>query len=410
MPTPRRRRRSALSRVVMWTFITVAVLGIAGAAAGLYARGEYTAPGPLAQNQVFVVSSGQSAASIGLALEKSGVVSNGRLFALLAQLTGQRNRLKAGEYEFPRSASMRQVMTMIASGKVITYKISIPEGFTSEMAVARVNANDILDGPPAIVPAEGTILPDTYVFRRGMTRQKLVEDMQAAQRTLLDQLWAKRSPVQGIDTPEQAVTLASIVEKETSVAEERPVIASVFINRLAQGMRLQSDPTIIYGIVGGRGKLDRALTRSDIETSTPYNTYRINGLPPGPIANPGRAALEAVLNPSSTEYFYFVADGSGGHAFAATLEEHNRNVRKWREISGNAAAAAVADSPQEAAASVSETDPQTSIVPVPDPATEASPKPAVTAPAGPDKPPPEPGTIIVVDGRQAVIPRLRPAR
>jgi UPF0755 protein len=185
-------------------------------------------------------------------------------------------------------------------------------------------------------------MPDTYLFKRGMTRRQLVEDMQAAQIKLLDEIWAARKSGLAIRSKEDAVILASIVEKETGVTSERPLIASVFLNRLAKGMRLQSDPTIIYGIVGGKGKLDRPLTAADITTPTPYNTYTMNGLPPGPIANPGRAALEAVVNPPETPYLYFVADGTGGHAFAATLEEHNRNVAKWRDIEGNAANAAAA--------------------------------------------------------------------
>lgn len=455
VPGPRRSkpRASAISRVLLWTFLLFVFAGAALLAAGFYAYGEYTAPGPLADNKVLVVAPGQSASEIGAALEKSGIVSNGRLFAVMAQATGQRTRLKAGEYNFPAEASMQTVMGLIATGRAITYKISIPEGFTSEMAVARINANEVLTGPPAIVPPEGTILPDTYVFRRGMTRQKLLENMQAAQQKLLEELWAGRLPVPGIDTREQAVTLASIVEKETSLAEERPLIAAVFINRLNKGMRLQSDPTIIYGIAGGKGRLDRPLTRADIETGTPYNTYRINGLPPGPIANPGRAALEAVLNPTATEYLYFVADGTGGHAFASTLEEHNSNVRKWREIAGNAAAAAAAENngsapAAEAAAPAAGAEtaaplpgategplaavtesmdvPATSeepadapakpaVVPAPKPADAPAPKPE-TAPAKKSNAPAaaivdlKPGTIVVVEGRKVVIPRLRPAR
>jgi UPF0755 protein len=438
-PRQRKRRGSAFSRVLLWTFLLGLFAGFAALAGVFYLHSEYTAPGPLAENKVFVVEQGQSASEIGTALERGGIISNGRIFATMAQLTGQRTRLKAGEYEMPGAASMQQVMALIASGKAITYKISIPEGFTSEMAVGRVNANEVLTGPPVMAPPEGSILPDTYVFRRGMTRQKLVEDMQTAQTKLLDELWARRVPVPAIATKEQAVTLASIVEKETAVPEERPVIASVFINRLNKGMRLQSDPTIIYGIVGGRGRLDRALTRTDIETTTAYNTYRINGLPPGPIANPGRAAIEAVLNPTPTEHLYFVADGTGGHAFATTLEEHNRNVRKWRQIAGNAAAAAAAEAeggspetetespaaeaPAPAAPSAAEgplaavtesVETDTSAPAVPATAAPASPAPpkaqSTAAAEKPTKPELAPGTIVMVEGRQAVIPRLRPAR
>ena len=447
-------------RVLGWTFLLLFAGLVAVAAFGFYAYSEYSAPGPLAEGKVFMVEPGQSVTQIGEALQQNGIVSNGRIFALLAQLTGQRARLKAGEYAFPKAATMRDVMALVASGKAVTYKISIPEGFTSQMAVDRVNANEVLAGEPAIVPPEGSILPDTYVFRRGMTRQKLVQDMQAAQVKLLAELWAARKPVPVIETPEQAVTLASIVEKETAKADERPVIASVFINRLEKGMRLQSDPTIIYGIAGGKGRLDRPLSKADILAETPYNTYRIKGLPPGPIANPGRAALEAVLNPEDTDKLYFVADGTGGHAFAATLEEHNRNVKNWRQIAGNAAAAAAADdgpdaapvpaapAPAEAAAPSESPVPPAAqaplaeAVPEPEAPATASPEagvPAVEAPPAAPEPQPapapavpkpqvkppqvkaaqqaapptpgvalKPGTVVMVDGRATVIPRLRP--
>jgi len=190
----------------------------------------------------------------------------------------------------------------------------------------------VLTGEVTTVPVEGAIMPETYVFRRGLTRQKMLNDMQAAQNKILDEAWKGRAPSDVLKTKEQAVILASIVEKETAIPEERPLVASVFLNRLKQGVRLQSDPTIIYGLVGGKGKLNRGLTKDDLASDTAYNTYKIDGLPPGPISNPGRASLVAVLNPPDTGYLYFVADGSGGHAFAKTLEEHNANVAKWRAI------------------------------------------------------------------------------
>lgn len=413
VPGPRRRERraSAVSRVLLWTVLLGICAGLAALVAGFFAYSAFTAAGPLAERKVVVVEQGLSAAEIGTALEQGGVISNGRVFAAMAQLTGQRTQLKAGEYDVPAAASMQQVMSMIASGRAITYKITIPEGFTSEMAVARVNASEVLTGAPATPPPEGAILPDTYVFQRGMTRQKLVEDMQAAQTRLLEELWASRVPVPAIATKEQAVTLASIVEKETAVPEERPVIASVFMNRLSKGMRLQSDPTIIYGITGGKGRLDRALTRKDIDTPTEYNTYRIDGLPPGPIANPGRAALEAVLNPTPTKHLYFVADGTGGHAFAATLAEHNRNVRKWRKIEGNAAAAAAAEEAGETDAAAADTEGPLAAVTETMEAQEAEATPAQPAkPAEAANADLAPGTIVMVEGRPAVIPRLRPAR
>lgn len=362
-------------------FILFAVAATLAGAGAFYAYQEYSLPGPLKAAKVHDVGKGLGVPEIAAGLQDAGIISDARVFSLMAYVTGTRTRLKAGEYEFPAEASMRDVMALIASGKSITYKLSIPEGWTSEMAVARVNANEILEGPPAAVPPEGSIMPDTYVFRRGMTRQKLVEDMQAMQAALLDELWEKRAPLLPIATKEEAVILASIVEKETGVPEERPLIASVFMNRLRKNMRLQSDPTIIYGIVGGKGRLDRKLTRADIETPTPYNTYRINGLPPGPIANPGRAALEAVLNPQPTDYLYFVADGSGGHAFARTLEEHNANVRRWRQIAGNAAAAAAAEIGPE------QGETGTAIPPPAEPPPPVAPLPAQTVPATPPAPP-----------------------
>ena len=464
VPGPRlgKQRRSAVSRVLLWTFLILLGGVIVAGAIGFYAYAEYSAPGPLAEDKVFVVDPGQSVTEIGAVLQQNGIIGNGRVFALMAELTGQRGRLKAGEYAFAKGATMAEVLALIASGKAVAYKISIPEGFTSQMAVDRVNANEVLTGDPAAVPPEGSILPDTYVFHRGMTRQKLVQDMQTAQTKLLDELWDTRKPVPVIATKEDAVTLASIVEKETAQADERPVIASVFINRLEKGMRLQSDPTIIYGIAGGKGRLERSLTRTDIETTTPYNTSRIKGLPPGPIANPGRAALEAVLNPEDTDKLYFVADGTGGHAFAATLEEHNRNVKAWRQIAGNAAAAAAVDdgdAPAPAAdaaqpsadatqPSAAAQAPLADVAPAPDvPTAPAAPTPDAAppastaetpaaapaepadAPAAPVAPKPQvkppqpvaakpttpvvpvvlkPGTVFTVNGHATVIPRLRP--
>lgn len=410
VPEPKlpKKRRSAASRVIASLFLLAILATVAAGAAGFYAYQEYTLPGPLADAKIIEIGKGKSTPEIAAQLEDEGIISDARVFSTMAYVTGNRSRLKAGEYEFARDMPMRDVLALIASGKSITYKISIPEGWTSDMAVSRVLANEVLTGEVTSPPPEGSIMPDTYVFKRGMTRQKLLDDMQAAQVKLLEEIWATRSPSLTLRTKEEAVILASIVEKETGVAEERPVIASVFLNRLQKGMRLQSDPTIIYGITGGKGKLDRPLTRTDIRTPTPYNTYTIDGLPPGPIANPGRAALEAVTQPPSTEYLYFVADGSGGHAFATTLEDHNRNVADWRKKSRDTASAAAedtagsetppaADAPaatapaeaSEPAAAESDAQalpdidaPPPGPAETPDPATtEAPPVPAGTAPA-----------------------------
>jgi UPF0755 protein len=445
VPEPRRakRRPSAISRVFTWLFVLFIVVGAGVGAAAFYGYQEYTLPGPLAADKVFIVDKGLSTPEVASALQDAGIITDAGVFSAMAYVTGTRTRLKAGEYAFKAQSSMRDVMALIASGKSLTYKLSVPEGWTSEMAAARINTNEILEGPPVAPPPEGAIMPDTYVFERGMTRQKLLENMRAAQTALVDELWEKRSPVLTIASKEEAVVLASIVEKETGVAEERPRIASVFMNRLKKGMRLQSDPTIIYGIVGGKGKLDRALTRSDIQADTPYNTYRIKGLPPGPIANPGRAALEAVINPLSTDDLYFVADGSGGHAFAKTLDEHNLNVKKWRQIAGEAAAAAeeaaaeaategaagdAAPAPAEPAAPAeASSEPPPPAAPPPEvvnapeappapaaPPPESPPAPAATAPAEPEtpaaSPPPKPGSVIRVGGKLVAIPKPNPRR
>lgn len=283
-------------------------------------------------------------------------------------------------------------------------------------------------------------MPDTYVFRRGMTRQKLIEDMKAAQTRLIDELWEKRAADLPIKTKEEAITLASIVEKETGVAAERPMVASIFINRLKQGMRLQSDPTIIYGIAGGKGKLDRALTKDDLASDTPYNTYKIAGLPPGPIASPGRAAIEAVLNPPDTGYLYFVANGTGGHAFAKTLAEHNANVAKWRAIEGGQAAVVTTEAPTEVvidgmptpatpkpAVPPAAPNQSASAVPQPDSATSAQEPALPAAPAAPAPPAAatptpaadqgvaaatvlQPGTVVKVADRLVPIPRQKPKK
>jgi UPF0755 protein len=246
---------------------------------------------------------------------------------------------------------MRQVLDTLVEGKSIQYRLTFPEGWTSQQIVERLAANPELDGPVPEVPAEGSLLPDTYSFGSKDTRQDIVQRMQVAHQKFLAKVWEERDPDIMVKTPEEAVILASIVEKETGVAEERPRIASVFHNRLRKGMRLQSDPTIIYGIFGGSGMRDHPITQEELEAENPYNTYKINGLPPTPIGNPGRAAIEAVLKPAKTKDVYFVASGNGGHIFSETLAEHNRNVAKWRKIereirarqSAEAAAAAAAE-------------------------------------------------------------------
>jgi UPF0755 protein len=220
----------------------------------------------------------------------------------------------------------------MVEGKVVAHQISIPEGLTSQQIVARLSQDDVLTGDVKAVPPEGSILPDTYNYTRGITREQLVERMEQAQARLVHEVWDRRSPDLPLKSPDQLVVLASLVEKETGKAEERTRVAAVFVNRLKQKMKLQSDPTIIYGLVGGKGTLGRPIMKSEITQPTPYNTYLIDGLPPGPIANPGRASLEAAANPARTRELYFVADGTGGHAFAETYEQHQKNVARFRLI------------------------------------------------------------------------------
>ena len=266
-------------------------------------------------------------------LQREGVIDNNRwafigaVFALKA-----RSELKPGEYAFQKNASLRDVIGTIVEGKVVQHAVTIPEGLTSEQIVSRLTDNDIFAGSVREIPREGTLLPETYKFPRGTTRDQVIQRMQQAQKRVLAEIWERRNPDVPIKSPEQLVVLASIVEKETGKADERSRVAAVFVNRLRQKIKLQSDPTIIYGLVGGKGTLGRPIKRSEIEQPSPYNTYVIDGLPPGPIANPGRASLEAAANPARTRDLFFVADGTGGHAFTETYDQHQKNVAKLRSM------------------------------------------------------------------------------
>lgn len=331
----RRRSDQARSSIVVFGHVVlmVALLSVIAGTLGLhYGTRVFDAPGPLTQEKAVVVARGSGTTDIADKLEREGVITSAVFFTTASKILGKAGELKAGEYIFPPRVPMREVMRLLVEGKGIQHAVTIPEGYTSQMIVDKLRADPVLVGDVIVIPREGTLLPDTYVFERGATRQQILSRMEAAQKKILDEIWKRRSAKVPLKSPAELVTLASIVEKETGKADERPRVASVFINRLAKNMRLQSDPTIIYGMVGGVGRLDRPLTRADIDTPTPYNTYTINGLPPGPIANPGRAAMEAVANPSQTKDIYFVADGTGGHAFAETLEQHNRNVARWRQL------------------------------------------------------------------------------
>jgi len=288
-------------------------------------------PGPHDEPKMVWVKSGMSVASIARSMEQDGILYDWRLMMLKVRATGA--IIKAGEYEIPARASSFEVLDILRFGKPVLHSITIPEGLTSAEVVARLNADEILSGEIETLPDEGTLLPETYSFERGADRQKLLERMARAQDRVFERLWEGRVPHPAIQTRRDALIVASIVEKETGVGSERAKVAGVYLNRLKIGMKLDADPTVIYGIEQAQGKpMDRPLWRKDLKFQSPYNTYLNPGLPPGPIANPGRASIEAVLNPAETKAYYFVADGTGGHVFARTLSEHNRNVAKWRRI------------------------------------------------------------------------------
>jgi UPF0755 protein len=349
-PQPPRRPRGSGFLAKLSAFFTFLVFAtFVGGAAFLYGQTALKSAGPLAQDKVVFIPRNTGASEIASLLQQEGVINSATMFEISHYLSG-RKPLKAGEYLFKASASVEDVRDVLSDGRSIQHRITLPEGLTSEQIVGRLMENDILVGEVRTIPREGALLPDTYPFERGTTREQLLSRIEQAQRRMLQEIWSRRSPDVPVRTPNDLVILASIVEKETGRSDERTRVAAVFINRLNRGMRLESDPTIIYGLVGGKGTLGRGIAASEIRAPTPYNTYVINGLPPGPIANPGRASLEATANPSRTRDLFFVADGTGGHAFAETYEQHQRNVARWRQIERGEQPAAPAPAPSPGAA------------------------------------------------------------
>lgn len=367
------------------TLLVLALVGTAGMIA--WAKHEYASPGPSAVAACVQVAPGASLNAISQQLADQGVVSNAYIFRAGADYSGKSRALKFGSYLVPAESSMEQIVGVITAGgpstcgtevtvrvgvrentvilrdmdpetgqyaELMKYdpaampapeaiinavekpdarlRVAVAEGVTSWQIVEGLKAANFMTGDVAKVPAEGALAPDTYEVKKGADRQALLGDMATKQASILKAAWDGRAEGLPYKTPEEALTMASIVEKETGVAEERPVVASVFVNRLERGMRLETDPTVIYGVTKGQGILDRGLRRSELRTRTAYNTYVIEGLPPTPIANPGRAAIEATMHPASSDYIFFVADGTGGHAFGRTLDEHNANVARWRAI------------------------------------------------------------------------------
>jgi UPF0755 protein len=328
---PRRPRRVGLSSISgLLTFVLIGALATVGALAWLLK--ESRSPGPLEADKVVMIVREDDGGSIADQLERAGVIDSALWFNVLTLLDGNRGALKRGEYAFKAGMSMNDIENELLAHRVVMYKLTIPEGLTSEQVVERLREDDVLSGDVKDVPREGSLMPDTYSFERGYARQALLAAMARAQTKDIEEVWKKRAPDLPIRSPGEMVTLASIVEKETGKPDERPRVAGVFVNRLEKHMKLESDPTIVYGLALGRGTLGRSITRADLNQSTPYNTYIIDGLPPGPICNPGKAALEAVANPARSKDLYFVADGTGGHVFAETFDQHQKNVAHWRQI------------------------------------------------------------------------------
>ena len=335
--TPEAKPKSGgLAKFLLVSVIVLVVLAL-GALGALYGgykwlEAQFAAPGPTVEETVVMLPRGSGLIRIAAQLETEGVITDQRIFRAAVTLDQGDRSLRAGEYRIPAGASMAQIYELLRSGQTIQHSVTFAEGLTSAMIVAVLNESDVLTGEITQIPAEGTLLPETYHVTRGTSRQDLLDRMARDQRELLAELWPNRAPNLPIETIEEAIILASVVEKETGVASERPEVAAVFVNRLRRGMRLESDPTIIYGISQGE-PLGRGLRRSEIDNEdNAWNTYQIPRLPPTPIANPGRESLAAVLNPAESSALFFVADGTGGHVFADTYAEHQRNVAQWRRI------------------------------------------------------------------------------
>lgn len=357
-PPPRRSRQSRNQVVTFLNFLLSSLVFIVLMAGIIFYFGsrEFTRPGPSTTTETVLIKPNTGTREIASMLQREGLIRDNRVFLVGLRVNNADSSLKAGEYEIKAGASMRDIMELLQSGRSVMYSLTIPEGLTVKQIFDRIDRTEELSGEmPAEMPQEGSLAADTLRFTRGLSRQEVVDKLLADQEALVKSIWERRAEDLPLEDINEFVTLASIVEKETGRADERSRVAGVFINRLRKGMRLQSDPTVIYGVFGGEGKpADRPIYRSDLEKETPYNTYLIKGLPPTPIANPGRAALEAVANPSRTDDLYFVADGSGGHAFAKTLDEHNENVARWRRIERERARQAEAQEASEDA------EPQTS--------------------------------------------------
>jgi UPF0755 protein len=378
----------AFLRFLTWSLITAGVVVAVLGGAGYWLYREAEGPGPLTEPRTLIVPPHTGISGIADLLADEGVIRHGLVFELIAGLSARGGALKAGEYEFPAGVSVLQALEIIAGGKTVKHRLTIPEGLTSVEVMALLRDAPALDGDTGPTPSEGELLPDTYVYSYGETRKELVERMRKAMAHALAELWQKKKPDLPLASPQEAVTLASVVEKETAREEERAHVAGVFINRLRLGMKLQSDPTVLFSLGGnGAAKVERPLTHADLGVNSPYNTYLIKGLPPGPIANPGRTALRAAVRPERTEDLFFVADGTGGHVFAKTLGDQTRNIGLHRRGAGIDADPAAPPNAAPAPA-VAPTEPPRPAKPAPAAAHPAKPAPAavVLRPAKPRPP------------------------
>jgi UPF0755 protein len=329
-----------MRRLVRIFFLLFLVGLTASVGGGLLFYKQWHGRGPLTVDATVVIDKGTRVATIAKKLEEAGVVEDWHLFYLGVHLFANGRPLRSGEYRFGTGMSEEQVMRMMLSGATVARRLTIPEGLTTQQILKLVSAAQGLIGDlPPELPGEGRLLPETYFYTWGETRFTMVNRMSEAMQQALQKLWAQRAADLPLNSVDKALVLASIIEKETVSPTERAHVAGVFINRLRRGMPLQSDPTVIYAVTSGSGPLGRDITSADLQTKSPYNTYFAKGLPPGPICNPGLAAIEAVLHPTATKDFYFVADGTGGHAFARTLAEHYKNVAAWRKLQAEAMAA-----------------------------------------------------------------------
>jgi UPF0755 protein len=311
-------------------FVLCACLAVA--AATLWLQHGLTKLKTVPDGTLVYIEKGSSVHKIAQTLFEQNIIEDPLFFKIGARLARPKGPLKAGEYLMPNTISTAEMIRLLQMGKTHQRRVTIPEGLMAVEIVAMINQTDGLSGEITDIPPEGSLLPETYHFDRGMDRRALITRMQRAMEVTIKELWETRADNLPIKTPGEAIILASIVEKETGITAERQRVAGVFVNRLNVGMALQTDPTVIYAITQGKEKLDRPLYRKDLNIQSPYNTYVVTGLPPGPIANPGRASIAATLQPEEHDYFYFVADGTGGHAFGKTMDDHARNVNQWRKI------------------------------------------------------------------------------